>query len=58
MRLCGSVKNVEINLYEETLFVDDIVKQLPPVMETILGRLDLRRTCKKCGTVMEPPIKK
>ena len=40
-----------------SLFVKDIVKQLPPVMEKFWGNIELR-TCKKCGTVMEPPVKK
>ncbi len=44
-------------LYEETLHVDDIVKQLPPVMNRFWENT-LRRTCEKCGAVMEPPVKK
>lgn len=41
-------------LYEEFLHVSDIVKQLPPIFERFYGSID-NRTCKQCGTVMEPP---
>ena len=44
-------------LYEEFLRVDDIVAQLPPVMERFYGDLD-KRTCKNCGAIMEPPVRK
>ena len=44
-------------LYEEFVFVKDIVKQLPPIMERFYKNEELR-TCKKCGTVMQPPVKK
>ena len=44
-------------LYEEFLKLDDIVKQLPPVFERFYSKVE-NRTCKKCGTVMEPPAKK
>ena len=50
-------ENCGNKLYEDVLFVKDIVKQLPPVMEKFWGSIDLR-TCKKCGTIMEPPVKK
>lgn len=50
-------ENCHEKLYEEFLHVDDIVKQLPPVMERFYSDLD-KRTCKKCGTVMEPPTPK
>jgi 3-hydroxyanthranilate 3,4-dioxygenase len=43
-------------LYEEYLEVTDIVKQLPEVMNRFYADVD-KRTCKKCGTVMEPPAK-
>jgi 3-hydroxyanthranilate 3,4-dioxygenase len=49
-------ENCGNKLHEETLFVKDIVKQLPPVMDKFWGSTELR-TCKKCGTVMEPPKK-
>lgn len=41
-------------LYEEFIEVKDIVVQLPIVMEKFYASQD-KRTCKKCGTVMEPP---
>ncbi|MGZ5287121.1 MAG: 3-hydroxyanthranilate 3,4-dioxygenase [Flavisolibacter sp.] len=44
-------------LYEESVFVKDIVKQLPPIMEKFYSSEALR-TCNKCGHVMEPPVKK
>ena len=50
-------ENCGNKLHEETAFVKDIVKQLPPIMERFYSNIDLR-TCKKCGTVMEPPVKK
>ncbi len=42
-------------LYEEEFSLKDIVTQLPIVMNKFYSNLDLR-TCKKCGTVMEPPV--
>jgi 3-hydroxyanthranilate 3,4-dioxygenase len=50
-------ENCGNKLYEETLHVDDIVKQLPPVMNRFWEDT-MKRTCEKCGTVMQPPIKK
>ena len=41
-------------LYKEEFELTDIVKQLPPVMERFYAN-ENHRTCKKCGTVMEPP---
>ena len=41
-------------LYEEKMRVDDIVKDLPGVMEKFYANEELR-TCKKCGTVLVPP---
>ena len=43
-------------LYEEFLDVKDIVKDLPIVMNKFYEDKD-KRTCKKCGSVMEPPPK-
>lgn len=48
-------ENCSHKLYEEFLPVADIVNQLPPVMNAFYADLD-KRTCKKCGTVMEPPV--
>src|ERR1700761_5356726 len=41
-------------LYEEKLNVSDIVAQLPPLMKRFYDDV-VKRTCKNCGTVMEPP---
>src|SRR5262249_731241 len=43
-------------LHEAKLSVNDIVKDLPVVMNEFWASKELR-TCKKCGTVMEPPAK-
>ncbi|MFN8287381.1 MAG: 3-hydroxyanthranilate 3,4-dioxygenase [Chitinophagales bacterium] len=51
MWFCESCGN---KLYEEKMQVDDIVNDLPGVMEKFYANLELR-TCKKCGTVLEPP---
>jgi 3-hydroxyanthranilate 3,4-dioxygenase len=48
---CGS------KLYEEFVQVENIVTQLPPIFDRFCGDLE-HRTCKNCGTVMEPPVKK
>jgi 3-hydroxyanthranilate 3,4-dioxygenase len=50
-------ENCGEKLYEEFLEVNDLVSQLPPVMERFYSDVD-KRTCKKCGTVMEPPVPK
>ncbi|RYE21516.1 MAG: 3-hydroxyanthranilate 3,4-dioxygenase [Sphingobacteriales bacterium] len=47
-------ENCHEKLYEEYLKVDDLVAQLPPVMERFYSDED-KLTCKKCGHVMEPP---
>lgn len=41
-------------LYEEQVVVSDIVAQLPPLMERFYSD-EHKRTCNKCGSVMEPP---
>ncbi len=41
-------------LFEEFFSLEDIVTQLPIVMNGFYSSLE-KRTCKKCGTVMEPP---
>lgn len=48
-------ENCGEKLYEEYINVSDIVKNLPPVMERFYSDID-KRTCKNCGTVMEPPV--
>ncbi|GEO03310.1 3-hydroxyanthranilate 3,4-dioxygenase [Adhaeribacter aerolatus] len=47
-------ENCGEKLYEEYLEVTDIVKQLPEVMNKFYASEE-KRTCKNCGTVMEPP---
>jgi 3-hydroxyanthranilate 3,4-dioxygenase len=47
-------ENCDAKLYEEFLNVSDIVKQLPPLMESFYAD-EHKRTCKNCGTVMQPP---
>jgi 3-hydroxyanthranilate 3,4-dioxygenase len=47
-------ENCSNKLYEEKIRVDDIVKDLPRVMDRFYSSEELR-TCKNCGTVMEPP---
>jgi 3-hydroxyanthranilate 3,4-dioxygenase len=49
-------ENCGNKLYEEFVFVKDIVKQLPPIMERFNSNEALH-TCKRCGTVMEVPAK-
>lgn len=47
-------ENCDHKLYEEYFEMTDIVKQLPEVMKNFYGDIE-KRTCKNCGTVMEPP---
>ena len=47
-------ENCHQKLYEEQLNVQDIVAQLPPLMERFYSDPE-KRTCKNCGAVMEPP---
>jgi len=42
-------------LFEEFFSLENIVTQLPIVMNGFYSSLE-KRTCKKCGAVMEPPI--
>jgi 3-hydroxyanthranilate 3,4-dioxygenase len=49
-------ENCNHKLYEEFFALTDIVTQLPLVMEKFYASAELR-TCKSCGTVMEPPVK-
>ena len=50
-------ENCHEKLYEEYMKVTDLVTQLPPVMQGFYSDVD-KRTCKKCGHVMEPPTPK
>jgi 3-hydroxyanthranilate 3,4-dioxygenase len=43
-------------LYEEYFFLEDIVTQLPVVMQNFYNSVE-HRTCKQCGAVMDPPKK-
>ena len=47
-------ENCDEKLYEEFANVTDIVAQLPPIMNHFYNDVE-KRTCEKCGTVMEPP---
>ncbi len=47
-------ENCHEKLYEEFMHVSDIVAQLPPVMNAFYAD-EHKRTCKKCGAVMQPP---
>jgi len=49
--------NCNHKLYEEYLHLEDIVKQLPPIMNKFYASEE-NRTCDNCGSVMEPPEKK
>ncbi len=44
---CGNL------LYEEFLWVNDIVAQLPPIFDRFWDNMD-HRTCKECGEVQHP----
>lgn len=48
-------ENCSHKLYEEFMPVNDIVNQLPPVMNAFYAD-EQKRTCEKCGTVMQPPM--
>lgn len=41
-------------LYQETFFCDDLVLDLPPIIEKYYSSESLR-TCKNCGWIEEPP---
>ncbi len=47
-------ENCSNKLYEKFMPVADIVAELPPVMNAFYAD-EAKRTCDKCGTVMEPP---
>lgn len=52
MWFCDECNN---KLYEEFLYVDDIVGQLPPIFERFYGS-EKHRTCDECQTVMPLPV--
>lgn len=47
-------ENCANKLYEEFVYVDDIVGQLPPIFERFYAS-EKHRTCDRCGTVMPKP---
>ncbi|MBT8107129.1 MAG: 3-hydroxyanthranilate 3,4-dioxygenase [Gammaproteobacteria bacterium] len=47
-------ENCSNKLYEEFVYVDDIVEQLPPIFERFYAS-EQKRTCDACGTVMPKP---
>ena len=47
-------ENCHEKLYEEFAHISDIVTQLPPIMQRFYDD-EHKRTCKKCGAVMQPP---
>ena len=49
-------ENCGNKLYEEFLPLKDIVSELPPLFERYYSD-ESKRTCSKCGTVMQPPVK-
>jgi 3-hydroxyanthranilate 3,4-dioxygenase len=48
-------ENCGNKLYEEYIDLEDIVQQLPVVMNKFYSSKELR-TCKKCDFIMEPPM--
>jgi 3-hydroxyanthranilate 3,4-dioxygenase len=44
-------ENCDHKLYEEYLYIDDIVGQLPPIFERFYNSVE-NRSCDQCGTVM------
>jgi 3-hydroxyanthranilate 3,4-dioxygenase len=48
-------ENCGNKLHEEYIDLEDIVQQLPVVMNKFYSSMELR-TCKKCGFIMEPPM--
>ena len=51
MWFCDECSN---KLYEEFVYVDDIVGQLPPIFERF-WESEKNRTCSQCGTIMSRP---
>ena len=48
--------NFDDKLYEEYLYIGDIVGQLPPIFERFYGSME-NRSCKQCGTVKQEPAR-
>lgn len=51
---CWFCQKCHHRIYQETVFIDDIVGQLPLIFDRFYQSKD-NRTCKKCGTVFEKP---
>lgn len=51
---CDTCNN---KLYEEYLYINDIVGQLPPIFERFYGSVE-HRSCERCGTVKAEPTEK
>ncbi len=49
-------ENCGNKLYEEFLPLTDIVTQLPPIFDRFYSD-ESKRTCSKCGTIMQPPAR-
>ncbi|MFZ1322175.1 MAG: 3-hydroxyanthranilate 3,4-dioxygenase [Ignavibacteria bacterium] len=49
-------ENCHKKLHEKFFKLTDIVTQLPPLLKEFYDSEDLR-TCKSCGSVMQPPLK-
>jgi len=49
-------ENCGKKLYDEYFHLEDIVKQMPPVMDRFFSD-EGHRTCSQCGAVMEAPAK-
>lgn len=49
-------ENCHQKLHEKFFKLTDIVSQLPPLLKEFYDSEDLR-TCKNCGSVMQPPVK-
>ncbi|MGH8274197.1 MAG: 3-hydroxyanthranilate 3,4-dioxygenase [Gammaproteobacteria bacterium] len=47
-------ENCHAKLYEEYFVLHDIERDFPPVFDRFFGSEE-NRTCKSCGTVMQPP---
>ncbi|MFZ1527515.1 MAG: 3-hydroxyanthranilate 3,4-dioxygenase [Ferruginibacter sp.] len=50
-------ENCGNKLYEEYEEINDIVSQLPPIMNGFYAD-EHKRSCRQCGAVMAPPVKK